>query len=149
MKPYEFSLERIRSYKVQVLDKEKKTLGNLKGKRDEIAERLCALESFFNDNTAQLQKKQCEGVSMGELASLNFLIEHTRNRIELLQYELIKAEEVVEAQRKVVLTIYQEKTGMDKLEERQVEEYRLLEAKATESEVMQAISNGLAKMNPA
>ena len=149
MKPYEFSLERIRSYKVQVLDKEKKTLGNLKGKRDEIAERLRALESFFNDNTAQLQEKQIKGVSMGELTSLNFLIENARNRIGLLQYELYKAEEVVEAQRKVVLTVYQEKTGMDKLEERQVEEYRLLEAKAVESEVMQAITNTLARKSPA
>ena len=39
------------------------------------------------------------------------------------------------------IAIYQEKTGMDKLEEKQTEEYRLLEAKTLEGELMQAITN--------
>ena len=44
----------------------------------------------------------------------------------------------------MVLAIYQEKTGMDKLEERQLEEYRLLEAKENENDIMQVISNKMA-----
>ena len=141
MKQFEFSLERIRNYKVQVLEKEKKTLGFLKLRRDEIAEKICLMESFRDEKTMQVQQKQIEGVSMRELVSLNYLIESTRKQIQVLQIELCKAEEIVEAQRKIVLSIYQEKTGMDKLEEKQTEEYRLLEAKAVESEIMQAISN--------
>ena len=47
MKQYEFSLERIRRlYKVQILDKEKKILGNLNRKRDDIAEKISSLEKF-------------------------------------------------------------------------------------------------------
>lgn len=149
MKQFEFSLERIRNYKMQSLDKEKKTLSNLKGKRNEIAEKICAMEKFREEKTAQVQHKQIEGVSMGELISLNFLVENTRKQIETLQIELCKAEAVVEAQRKIVLVIYQEKTGMDKLEEKQTEEYRLLEAKADESEVMQAITNKMMRMSTA
>ena len=86
---------------------------------------------------------------MSELVSLNFLIDNTRKQIQVLQIELYKAEEIVEAQRKVVLSIYQEKTGMDKLEEKQTEEYRLLEAKAFESEIMQAITNTMMRKSPA
>ena len=149
MKAFEFSLERIRNYKIQVLDKEKKILGNLKRRRDEIAEKIYALEKFVEEKKAQMQVKQIEGVSMSELASMNFLIESSRKQIEVLQIELRKADEVVEAQRKIVLSVYQEKTGMDKLEEKQAEEYRLLEAKATESEIMQAIANTMARKNPA
>ena len=62
----------------------------------------------------------------------------------MLNIQLNKAEEELEAQRQVVLAIYQEKTGMDKLEERQLEEYRLLEAKENENDIMQVISNKMA-----
>lgn len=149
MKQFEFSLERIRNYKVQVLEKEKKTLGFLKLRRDEIAEKICSMESFRDEKTMQVQQKQIEGVSMRELVSLNYLIEGTRKQIQVLQVELYKAEEIVEAQRKIVLSIYQEKTGMDKLEEKQTEEYRLLEAKAFEGEIMQAISNTMMRKTSA
>ena len=149
MKQFEFSLERIRNYKMQVLEKEKKILAGLKLKRDEIAEKIVSMEKFRDEKTSQVQQKQIEGVSMRELVSLNYLIDNTRKQIQVLQIELYKAEEIVEAQRKVVLSIYQEKTGMDKLEEKQTEEYRLLEAKAFESEIMQAITNTMMRKSPA
>ncbi|PKM74462.1 MAG: hypothetical protein CVU91_00925 [Firmicutes bacterium HGW-Firmicutes-16] len=145
MKQYEFSLERIRNYKIQILDKEKKILGNLNRRRDDIAEKIRYLEKFGDEKTEQVQLKQIEGVSMMELSSLNYLIESTRKQVETLLIELERAEEIAEAQRKVVISIYQEKTGMDKLEEKQIEEYRLLEAKALESEVMQGINNKMAR----
>ena len=149
MKQFEFSLERIRNYKMQMLEKEKKTLASLKLKRDEIAQKICSMENFRDENTLQVQQKQIEGVSMSELVSLNFLIDNTRKQIQVLQLELYRAEELVEAQRKVVIAIYQEKTGMDKLEEKQAEEYRLLEAKTVEGEIMQAISNSMARKDTA
>ena len=145
MTRYEFSLERIRGYKIQILDKEKKILGNLNRRRDDIAEKIRSMEKFMEEKTEEVSFKQAEGVSMMELVSLNYLIESTRKQIEALQIELERAEEIAEAQRKIVLSIYQEKTGMDKLEEKQLEEYRLLEARALESEVMQGINNSMAR----
>ncbi|MEA4896243.1 MAG: flagellar FliJ family protein [Oscillospiraceae bacterium] len=147
MKKFEFSLERIRNYKTQILDKEKKTLGNLNRRKDEIVDRIHSLENFRDEKTEQLTRRQIEGVSMMELVSLNYLIESTRKQIDALLIELERAEEIAEAQRKVVVSIYQEKTGMDKLEEKQLEEYRLLEAKTNEGELMQAITNGMARKN--
>lgn len=147
MRAFEFSLERIRNYKVQILDREKKTLSSLKRRRDELAGKISALELFRDEKIAQMAQRQSEGVSMGELVPLSFLIENARKQMEALQIELNKADEIVEAQRKVVLAIYQEKTGMDKLEEKQAEEYRLLEAKAGENEITQAITNTLARKN--
>ena len=145
MKSFEFSLERIRNYKTQILEKEKKVLSILIRKRDEIIEKIDSIENFRTEKLAQVAEKQSEGVSMGEILSLSFLIENSRKQIEALYIELQKAEEVIEAQREVVIAIYQDKTGMDKLEEKQVEEYRLLEAKDVESEIMQVISNQMAR----
>ena len=149
MKPFKFSLNRIRNYKDQVLDKEKKILGSLNKKRDEISSKLAALEAFRDEKSSQILQKQLEGVSMFELVSMNYLLENTRKQIEILRIELQRAEEIAEAQRKVVVAIYQEKTGMDKLEEKQLEEYRLLESKEFEGEIMQAITNDMARKNTA
>lgn len=145
MKSFEFSMERIRKYKAQVLEKEKKVLSVLLRKREEIIEKINSTEKFRAEKLSQVADKQSEGVSMGELLSLSFLIENSRKQIEALYIELQKAEEVIDAQREVVVAIYQDKTGMDKLEEKQVEEYRLLEAKAAEGELMQVISNQMAR----
>ena len=143
MKAFHFSLDRIRNFKSQILDKEKKVLGALIKKRDDILLKIDEIERHRLALSQEAENKQSMGVSISELTSYNYLIENARKQIELLTIQLNKAEEELEAQRQVVLAIYQEKTGMDKLEERQVEEYRLLEAKDTENEIMQAISNKL------
>jgi len=144
LEAFKFSLNRVRNYKSQVLDKEKKVLGALQHKRDEILDRIQALETYRVEKATELGNKQSAGATMSELRQLDYLIESARNQIIAAQEELQKAEEAVEAQRQVVLSIYQEKTGMDKLEEKQAEEYRVQAAKATENEIMQVISNKIA-----
>lgn len=144
MEAFKFSLNRVRNYKSQVLDKEKKVLGALQRRRDEILDRLDALEAYRIEKATELTNKQSAGATMNELRQLDYLIESARNQILAAREELQKAEEAFEAQRQVVLSIYQEKTGMDKLEEKQAEEYRVQVAKATENEIMQVISNKLA-----
>lgn len=149
MKQFEFSLEQIRDYKKQVLDRENKTLSSLKARRNEICEKIISLGKYRDEKIAQMQQRQVKGVSLGEISSMSFLIENTRKQIKALQAELCRAEEMVEAQRGVVLSVYQEKTGMDKLEEKQMEEHRLFEAKAAEGEVMQAVANRMARKSTA
>ena len=144
MEAFKFSLNRVRNYKSQVLDKEKKVLGALQHERDEIQDKINAMEAYRIEKATELVNKQSAGATMIELRQLDYLIESARNQILAAREELQKAEEALEAQRQVVLSIYQEKTGMDKLEEKQAEEYRVQEAKATENEIMQVISNKLA-----
>ena len=147
MKAFHFSLDRVRGFKSQILDKEKKVLGVLVKNRDEILSKIDEIEQHRLALSREAENKQSEGVSISVLTSYNYLIENARKQLELLAVQLEKAEEELEAQRQVVLTVYQEKTGMDKLEERQVEEYQLLAAKDTENEIMQVISNKLADGN--
>lgn len=141
MKAFRFSLDRVRGFKSQILDKEKKVLGVLIKNRDEILSKIDEIERHRLALSHEAENKQKEGVSISELTSYNYLIENARAQLKQLEIKLNKAEEELEAQRQVVLTIYQEKTGMDKLEERQVQEYQLLAAKDTENEIMQVISN--------
>lgn len=144
MEAFRFSLNRVRNYKSQMLDREKKILGALQHQRDEILDQISALERYRAGKAAELVEKQQTGAAMLELKQLDLYIESARNQIKAAREELKKAEAAVEEQRQVVLSIYQEKTGMDKLEEKQAEEYRVLLAKANENELMQVISNKLA-----
>ena len=144
MEAFKFSLNRIRNYKSQVLDKEKKVLGILQRKREEIIDKIKSLERYRDDKIDELSLKQQKGASMSELSSYNYLIENARVQIRAALIELQRTEEEIEAQRQVVISVYQEKTGMDKLEEKQAEEYRMLEAKNKENEIMQVISNRMA-----
>ena len=141
MKAFRFSLDRVREFKSQILDKEKKTLGVLLKNRDDILLKIAEIEQRRLALSREAENKQIEGISAIELNSYNYLLENARTQLEMLNIQLNKAEEELEAQRQVVLAIYQEKTGMDKLEERQLEEYRLLEAKENENDIMQVISN--------
>ena len=144
MKAFRFSLDRVREFKSQILDKEKKTLGVLLKNRDDILLKIADIEQRRLALSREAENKQIEGISAIELNSYNYLLENARTQLEMLNIQLNKAEEELEAQRQVVLAIYQEKTGMDKLEERQLEEYRLLEAKENENDIMQVISNKMA-----
>lgn len=144
MKAFRFSLDRVREFKSQILDKEKKTLGVLLKNRDDILLKIAEIEQRRLALYREAENKQTEGISAIELNSYNYLLENARTQLEMLNIQLNKAEEELEAQRQVVLAIYQEKTGMDKLEERQLEEYRLLEAKENENDIMQVISNKMA-----
>ena len=139
MKAFRFSLDRVREFKSQILDKEKKTLGVLLKNRDDILLKIAEIEQRRLALSREAENKQIEGISAIELNSYNYLLENARTQLEMLNIQLNKAEEELEAQRQVVLAIYQEKTGMDKLEE-----YRLLEAKENENDIMQVISNKMA-----
>gem|GEM_PF-1669637 len=141
METFKFSLDRVRNFKGQVLDREKKFLGELQRRRNEIADRIFALEEYRDETILILRSKQEKGATMGELSSLGYLIDNARMQIKAALIELDEADEGIEKQREIVVEVYQEKTGMDKLEEKQEEEYRLLEAKSAEIEIMQVCSN--------
>lgn len=147
MKAFSFPLDRVRNYKSQVLDSEKKILGELINEQNQISLKISKMTEYCEIKKNELTEKQLNGVTMGELISGNYLIEKARKQIELLQIELQKANEAVETQREKVVAIYQEKTGMDKLEEKQVEDYRLQVSKVNEVEIMQVISNRFADKN--
>lgn len=132
MKRFIFSLERIRNYKEQVLNKEKNTLGRLRQHRDAIVQQIADVENYRALKQAELLRKQRAGMSASELTSHRFFMENTALQLKDLQAALVKAEIEVERQLKIVVAASQELSGLDKLEEKQREEYRVKEAKEAE-----------------
>ena len=72
-------------------------------------------------------------------------MENTAKQLEELNIELKKAEEEVQKQREIVISASQEVSGLDKLEEKQLEEYRHEVNKENETEINEQITSKLVR----
>ena len=80
------------------------------------------------------------GLMASDLMLYKFHSENTRLQLNNLYEELRRAEARIEAQIKVVVAASQEVSGLDKLEEKQLEEYKYLEAKELQEEILEMVA---------
>lgn len=139
MKSFQFSLARMRSYKEQVLEKEKTALRQLQAEKAKIE---VDIENLLNHRKIREEefKNSKSGLMANELMLYKFHAENTRLQLNNLYEELKRAEARVDAQIKVVVNASQEVSGLDKLREKQLEEYRYLEAKEMQEEILEMVA---------
>ncbi len=143
MKPFTFSLERMRGYKCQLLETEKNALQALNKRLADIEEKIRLCQVFQQEKRAELQNMQIEGALMRELDECRFYLNNTYRQLEDLKEEREQAAAAVERQRKVVLKASQEVSSLDKLEEKQLDDYRYLEARHNEKVILEHVTNQL------
>ncbi len=143
MKPFTFSLERMRGYKFQLLETEKNALQALNKRLADIEEKIRLCQVFQKVKREELQNKQFQGALMRELDECRFYVENTGRQLEALKNERELAVMEVERQRKVVLKASQEVSSLDKLEEKQLDDYRYLEARYNEKVILEHVTNQL------
>lgn len=143
MKSFVFSLERMRGYKEQVLDKEKNNLGRLRQRRDKIAAEIAGLKRYMALKSAELQQKQLLGMNAAELTSYRFFQENIHMQLKALDMELQRAEIEVERQLQIVIAASREVKGLDKLEEKQLEEYHIMESRDFNLQIEEHVVTGL------
>lgn len=143
MKQFRFSLERIQRYKQQILDSEKNQLAVL---QRQMAELTAAIQHLREDQTQRLntlQQRQLEGISARELQKERFLLENSRLQLRQLNAEREKLQKQVDRQMEKVVAASRESKSIDKLEEKQLEEYRQNEARERSEEISELIMLGL------
>lgn len=141
MKNFKFSLERMRSYKNQLLDREKDTLARCRAREREIEAQMRALSGALQEKSHELAERQRQGMDSGELMVYRLYMENGRRSGEQLRQALEEARQASEAQLRVVVAASQEVTSLDKLEDRQREEYRLEEGKEREKILSEFVSS--------
>jgi len=139
VKSFQFSLARMRSYKEQVLEKEKTTLRHLQAEKTRIEMEIENLESHRKNREEEFKNSK-NGLMASDLMLYKFHSENTRLQLNNLYEELKRAEQRIDAQIKVVVGASQEVSGLDKLEEKQLEEYRYLEAKEMQEEILEMVA---------
>ena len=92
-----------------------------------------------------MQEKAEKGTTVIELRKLIAQMDNVRLQIQDLEKALVKAEQRVEKQMDVVVEANKEVTKLDKLEERQREEYRHQVSKAEEDRIDEFVSQNLTR----
>ena len=145
MKKFEFSLRQMRDYRERLLDEEKGTLQRRKAERDQIENDIARLEGDFAALSRKMQEKAEKGTTVIELRNLSAQMDNVRLQIQDLEKALVKAEQRVEKQMDVVVEANKEVTKLDKLEEKQREEYRHQVSKAEEDRIDEVVSQNLTR----
>ncbi|MDR1193698.1 MAG: flagellar FliJ family protein [Peptococcaceae bacterium] len=148
MKAFQFSLERMRGYKNQVLDGEKNILAALRKQLADLEGKISRLLAFQKERQEVFLSRQREGVTMGEANEFRFCLENARLQLDSLYEEREALNQAVEAQRQVVIVASQEVASLDKLEEKQLEEYQYLEARDREKTILEQVTVGLSRRQP-
>lgn len=141
MKKFQFSLRKMRDYKEQILDREKNTLQILRSQKDAIDRRIQNLEAEAIRLEQEAHEKSAKGIGALQLRCYSFQQENIRMLIKQLRKEQQAMEAAVERQLQVVVAITQEISGLDKLEEKQLEEYNYALAKADEEFIAELVSS--------
>lgn len=142
MKKFEFTLERILSFKRTLYEKERSALAHLRARRAGIQQRRDDTETQILQKDAEFRHKAASGgVRAQEVATLNFQRESSTVLIEQLDTQIAALDIEIEKQLEVVIALDKEVKSLEKLRETQWEEY-VAEAARQEQERISEIVSG-------
>lgn len=123
MKKFQFSLSSMLNYKDALLNKEKNMLLQLRARQIAIEEKIERSEKQLLVLETEMKTKAMRGMTMRELKTFEFHLQNARGLLKQLGIELARARDDVEEQRRLVVGLSQEVSGLEKLGEKQREEY--------------------------
>lgn len=140
MKKYQFSLEKLRAYKKQMMERERNKLLALRNERNQTEAYLHQLIDEQAQAQARFEQMMQIGTDVRTIARFQILKDANLNEQHALRLELRTMDAGIERQRRIVVRVSQEVSGLDKLEEEQRTEYQRLAAKESETMLEEFLS---------
>ena len=141
MKRFEFSLNKLKGYKEQVLDREKNDLAHLRRQQQQYIDEKTALENKLRNSNREFVERSAAGMSVLQLTTFKGYHQSLSAQIRELEASIAKMEEKVQRQLNVVIEATKEVSSLEKLEEKQLEEYNFKAAKAEEQFIAEYVTN--------
>ena len=132
MKRFEFSLNKLMDYKQQILDREKNNLAHLRRQQQQYIDEKNELEEKLRRSNREFQEKMLKGMTILQVSTFKGYHQSLTAQIRELEASIEKMEEKVQKQLKVVVEANKEVSSLEKLEDKQLEEYNFKVAKAEE-----------------
>ena len=145
MKKFEFSLNHMLDYKSRILDTEQGLLLRLKGEQAQIQQKIDSLNAEFQKISLYMHQAQEKGTTVLEVRRFSMQLDNIRLQRKELQEALQKAAKKVEKQTTVVLAANQEVSKLDKLQDKQFEDYRYRAEKIEELQIEELVTLGLSR----
>lgn len=141
MKKFSFSLARMMNYEEQLLEKEKGTMARLIAERDEMEARRQMIMDQLDKIHGEMDREIRKGTTIYQINAYTAVIKTGKTQLEeLKKYILIRNSEI-ERQRQVVIEASREVKKLEKLKEKQLEEYHHSERKEQEELISEQVSN--------
>ena len=147
MKKFEFSLEKMLSFKEQMLSGEKLKLADLRSQLAQLNEALVQLNKEYAYCDAELKEQERAGLTPEGFSRRKAYLNVLSDKIKLQQQQIRIMEAKISNQVAVVIKVSQEVTTLEKLKDRQLEEYHAAEGKEQELLIDEFVANNSISQN--
>lgn len=141
MKRFEFSLNKLKGYKEQVLDREKNDLAHLRRQQQQYIDEKNELEYKLRVSNKEFIERSAAGMTVLQITTFKGYHQSLSAQIRELEASIAKMEERVQHQLSVVIEATKEVSSLEKLEDKQLEEYNFKAAKAEEQFIAEYVTN--------
>lgn len=140
MKKFQFSLDHVRDYRDRLLDEETGKLQRLRAEQTRIEQLIAQLEADFAQVSQAMRDAQAEGITALEQRGFSLQLESIRMQTHELTDLLKGVQDQVEQQTQIVVAASQEVSKLDKLKDRQYEDWQTSVRKAEEERIEELVS---------
>lgn len=141
MKKFRFTLEKLKDYREQILQKEKNNLGKLRQEFSEIISEIDELKNVLNQKNDELISLYNKGAVSFEISVHKRFIISVQQDIKVKKQFAIAKEKEIEKQLLVVMEATKDVKTLDNLEDKQLDEYKKQETKENELFIEEFVAN--------
>lgn len=142
MKKFNFTLQSLKKYNDQMLDSEKSVLGRLRAELAEMQAELDAKTAEYELSIDKLNELVRGGTTAMQLSLHKKYVSSLQQDIYRIKGRMAQKRDEVEQQLQRVIDATKEVSKLEKLEEKQLEEYRYAAQKEQEQIIEEFVSNG-------
>ncbi|MBQ3566432.1 MAG: flagellar export protein FliJ [Oscillospiraceae bacterium] len=140
MKKFSFSLQKMYDYKKQILEAEKNSLMALRREKNGYEKRIEDLD-LLNDQIREKSKEEvARGTTASKLMFYSMQMDGIKREQTQLRYQINLMDMKIEKQRRKVVALSQDVSGLEKLRDSQREEYNHMAAKENEAAIEEFLS---------
>lgn len=140
MKKFEFTLQKLMDFREQELDRQKNTLALLQADLKRLEEARSDLEEKVSVESEQLGRVFMLGSSANEISMRKRYIVSLQQEIHIKEQQEFQKKQEIEAQLGVVVEATKDVRTLEKLEEKQLEEYKAAAQKENEQFIEEFVS---------
>lgn len=141
MKKFIFSLQKVLEIKQQFLENLKAELGNLNNELNIREENIKMLKNKFEEANAGLVKKSSASVTAGEMIYYKMYMDCILKQVEKKEEEKAVILRKIDAKRHEIINMNMEISGLEKLRDKEYEEYTKDAMKKEEIFIEEFVSN--------
>ena len=147
MKKFKFTLESLKKYNEQILDSEKNTLGRLRAEYADMQKALEAKGLEYEEAIEKLEELMRSGTNVMRVSLHKRYIASLQQDMYRIRAEMATKDEEIQHQLQKVVDATKEVSKIEKLEEKQIEQYKYEEQKESELFIEEFVSNGTFREN--